>query len=59
MPWWGKSEAPKDEKAPSANSSTEVNKLPPREKLPESLQKLVDKANADDSGFFDDIKDGK
>ncbi len=59
MPWWGKSETPKDEQPSSANSSTEVDKLPPREKLPANLQKIVDKANADNSNFFDDVKEGK
>ena len=59
MPWWGKSETPKDEQSFSANSSTEVDKLPPREKLPANLQKIVDKANADNSNFFDDVKEGK
>lgn len=58
MPWWGKSETPKDEPS-SANSSTEADKLPPREKLPANLQKIVDKANADNSNFFDDVKEGK
>ncbi|KAJ6786309.1 hypothetical protein PWT90_08745 [Aphanocladium album] len=61
MPWWGKSDTAKDEKASNANSSAEVDKidkLPPREKLPADLQKIVDKANADNSGYFDDIKDG-
>ncbi|KAM3527425.1 hypothetical protein NHJ13051_002963 [Beauveria bassiana] len=58
MPWWGKKETPKDGQPASANSSTEVDKLPPREKLPAKLQKLVDKANAENSSFFDDVKEG-
>ncbi|EJP68064.1 Mitochondrial 18kDa protein [Beauveria bassiana ARSEF 2860] len=58
MPWWGKKETPKDGQPASANSSTEVDKLPPREKLPAKLQKIVDKANAENSSFFDDVKEG-
>lgn len=61
MPWWGKSEAPKDEKpavAPADSASFDPDKLPPREKLPRKLQKIVDKADAENSNFFDDIKEG-
>lgn len=63
MPWWGKSEEkPAEEAKPSApaksNSSTFNDKLPAREKLPQSLQKIVDKAD-DDNSFFDTIVDGQ
>lgn len=60
MPWWGKSEAPKEEKpsGAAAAASNDLDKLPPREKLPANLQKIVDKANAENSSFFDDVKEG-
>ncbi|KAF4589199.1 Mitochondrial 18kDa protein [Ophiocordyceps camponoti-floridani] len=58
MPWWGKS---KEEKAPetatsSQNASFDHDKLPPREKLPKGLQKIVNEA--DDSDYFDDLREG-
>ncbi len=38
-------------------SSFEPDKLPPREKLPKALQKIVDKSDEDGS-FFDNVVDG-
>lgn len=63
MPWWGKSEEkPAEEVKPASpaksNSSSFNDKLPAREKLPKSLQKIVDKADADGS-FFDNIVEGQ
>lgn len=62
MPWWGKSpdpksEPPKDTKDEAHNKTFDPDKLPAREKLPASLQKIVDKADADNS-FFDNIVEG-
>lgn len=63
MPWWGKSEEKPAEEAkpapPAKSNTTNFNdKLPAREKLPQSLQKIVDKAD-DDGSFFDSIVEGQ
>ncbi|PFH60044.1 hypothetical protein XA68_11528 [Ophiocordyceps unilateralis] len=62
MLWWGNSKDHKPEKAqekdaPQQNSSFVPDKLPEREKLPKSLQKIVNTADTD-SRFFDDIREG-
>lgn len=62
MPWWGKNESKSDDDKAANNASSSAtpfdpNKLPAREKLPTALQKIVDKADEDES-FFDTIVDG-
>lgn len=67
MPWWGKSSDSKEAKPESqqptqpANSTDkgtfDPHKLPKAERLPASLQKIVEKAD-DDSSFFDDVSKG-
>lgn len=63
MPWWGKSEAKPDATATKGNDDAsrkepfDANKLPESRKLPEGLQKIVDKADQDNS-FFDEIVEG-
>lgn len=69
MPWWGRSsdtsskaasneaskEAPKETTQDAA--AFDPNRLPNREKLPQSLQKIVDKADHEDN-FYDEIVSG-
>lgn len=64
MGWWGKSSDPKPEQQ-QQKEQQEAKKeavfdpqLPKPEKLPRALQKLVDKADKDES-FFDSIKEGR
>lgn len=62
MGWWGKSETPKQEATPEPQKETPSQKpfdpkLPPVEKLPKGLQKIVDKADQDGS-FFDGLNEG-
>lgn len=70
MPWWGKSQDTKPEQqaqdpkpsndqkdATPLSKAFDPNKLPDREKLPKSLQKIVDKAGQDGS-FFDNVVEG-
>lgn len=67
MGWWGKSESPKPEQAPSPAPESQNEKpknekpfdpkLPAVEKLPQGLQKIVDKADQDGS-FFDGLTEG-
>ena len=62
MPWWGKSQEPKDgteskRESQDTKSSFDPDRLPPKEKLPTALQKIVDKADEDGS-FFDNVVDG-
>ncbi|QUC20043.1 uncharacterized protein UV8b_04284 [Ustilaginoidea virens] len=53
---------PKPAQSPDANSAAQPpafdpDKLPPRERLPERLQHIIDKSDKD-SSFFDDVIDG-
>jgi len=63
MGWWwsstGKSDGAKDTtpKKDGAPNTFDPAKLPPVEKLPPGLQKLVDESDKDES-FFDDIVGG-
>jgi fission process protein 1 len=62
MPWWGKSQEPKDaaeskRESQDAKSSFNPDRLPPKQKLPKALQKIVDKSDEDGS-FFDDVVEG-
>jgi mitochondrial fission process protein 1 len=63
MPWWGKSdpkpqaEPPKEAENASKTTSFDPDKLPQNRKLPQGLQKIVDKADEDNS-FFDDVVEG-
>lgn len=64
MPWWGKSsDDDKSSKAGSEPASAsgrapfDPETLPQTRKLPEGLQKIVDKAD-EDSSIFDEITDG-
>ncbi|KAI9903857.1 hypothetical protein N3K66_000386 [Trichothecium roseum] len=63
MPWWGKSEAKPDATVTkgaddaSRKEPFDAKKLPESRKLPEGLQKIVDKADQDNS-FFDEIVEG-
>lgn len=65
MPWWGKSSDPKPEAPQDANDKSDTSqgktfdpdRLPAREKLPVSLQKIVDMADKDNS-FFDNVVEG-
>lgn len=62
MGWWGKSSDSKESKPDSqANTSDEkpfdANKLPASQKLPDGLQKIVDKSDKD-SSFFDNVAEG-
>lgn len=65
MPWWGKSSEPKPEPPKEAKDSSDApqnktfdpDRLPAREKLPASLQKIVNKADTD-SRFFDEVVEG-
>jgi mitochondrial fission process protein 1 len=65
---WGKSpdKAPKEPKeavvveakeVPKDRKAFDPDKLPEREKLPDGLQKLVDKADKNES-FYDELLDG-
>ncbi|EGR51073.1 uncharacterized protein TRIREDRAFT_75200 [Trichoderma reesei QM6a] len=65
MGWWGKSSDSKPEQQQQQEQQKEARKesvfdpkLPKAEKLPKALQKIVDKADKDDS-FFDNIKEGR
>lgn len=60
MGWWGKSSEPKaEEQRKQAQSEGAFDHtLPKAEKLPKGLQKIVDKADKDDT-FFDSIKEGR
>ncbi|KAF5561330.1 mitochondrial fission process 1 [Fusarium napiforme] len=60
MSWWGKSKDPKPEE--KKNEATQikdtiVEKLPSKDKLPDSVQKAVNKTGRD-GNVFDDITDG-
>lgn len=62
MGWWGKSSDSKESKSDSQTNTTEgkpfdANKLPPSQRLPEGLQKIVDKSDKDTS-FFDNVAEG-
>lgn len=63
MPWWGKSQestteqSKQEPKGASQNGTFDPQKLPAVEKLPNGLQKIVDKADQDGS-LLDDISDG-
>lgn len=41
----------------AAQPSFDADKLPPKQKLPKALQKIVDKSDEDGS-FFDNVVDG-
>lgn len=62
MGWWGKSDDSKESK-PEAQTTTaegkpfDQNKLPIAKKLPQGLQKVVDKSDKDTS-FFDNVAEG-
>lgn len=61
MGWWGKSSEVKAEEQQRKQAQSEGAfdpTLPKAEKLPKELQKLVDKADKDES-FFDSIKEGR
>lgn len=65
MGWWGKSSDPKPEQQQQQQQQQEAQKesvfdpkLPKAEKLPKGLQKILDKADKDES-FFDSIKEGR
>lgn len=60
MSWWGKPKDPKPEE--KKNEATQVKdtiveKLPSKTRLPESVQKAVNKTGRD-GNVFDDITDG-
>ncbi|KAF7551351.1 hypothetical protein G7046_g7747 [Stylonectria norvegica] len=54
MPWWSKSQDPKPDssKEEPKNATFDPSKLPVAEKLPKGLQKIVDKADKDESYFY-------
>ncbi|EFQ34713.1 hypothetical protein CGRA01v4_08215 [Colletotrichum graminicola] len=59
---WGRSqnktpEQPKESPKEDGAKTFDPEKLPPREKLPKALQKIVDKSDSDDN-FFDELVDG-
>ncbi|RFU82144.1 mitochondrial 18kda [Trichoderma arundinaceum] len=62
MGWWGKSSDPKPEQQQQPQEAKKEPvfdpKLPKAEKLPKGLQRIVDKADKDES-FFDSIKEGR
>lgn len=61
MGWWGKSPEAKAEDQQRKQTQSEGAfdpTLPKAEKLPKGLQKIVDKADKDES-FFDSIKEGR
>ncbi|PNP55454.1 hypothetical protein THARTR1_04284 [Trichoderma harzianum] len=64
MGWWGKSSDSKPEQQQQQQQQEAPKehvfdpKLPKAEKLPRGLQKIVDKADKDES-FFDSVKEGR
>lgn len=62
MGWWSKSQDPPQEPpkitSEDAKKKFDPDKLPTKEKLPKSLQAIVDKAHEDES-FFDKVVDGQ
>ena len=61
MSWWGKSpdkpDPAKESKSKPDDKTFDPDKLPAAEKLPKTLQEIVDKSDKD-SRFFDDLVDG-
>lgn len=60
MGWWGKSEPQKSEPEPKKEAPPKESfdpKLPEAQKLPKSLQTIVDKSDQDGS-FFDGLSEG-
>lgn len=61
MPWWGKTqekaEEVKEKVEDVTNKTFDASKLPEKKSLPQGMQKIVDRADAD-SRFYDDIREG-
>lgn len=67
--WWGKkedkpteaakaaAEAKKDATTPKSSTEFDPKKLPQREKLPDRLQKIIEKSDKEEN-FFDEVVEG-